>query len=265
MKSKLILILAFVTISTGLYGLSGSILGNNEVGNVNVNQPAEQISYRVWRLKQPMKKGQELTRSDLKLQVMSEEEAIGFGVFEQERIAFNKALYLKKDMKALDVVHREDTLKSNDPGYIDLIISPGQIPFNLSIDAKSIVGGSISIGDMVDIATVSSSKQNLSQGDIIDDVSKVKMAPLITQVRVLDIISNISSQQTRENKEMVVLIIEINSRELAKLTIAQRIADLEVNKSIGREFSKKLYANSSDIIHTSTVHTVREFRTNRGK
>ena len=44
------------------------------------------------------------------------------------------------------------------------------------------------------------------------------------------------------------MLFRSSNRELAKLVIAERIAELEVHKSIGAEFSHELHADSSDVI-----------------
>jgi len=265
MKSKLVLGLAVVTIGVGLYGVSGALLPQAAaVASEQENNPPPVNTYRVWRLKSSLPKGSLIQRSDLEVVRMSEEQALALSVVEPQKINFKKPLYLNRDIQKSEVVYSEDLLSPGDRGYINMVLAPNHVPFNLEIDAKSIVGGSIAIGDIVDISTISSPKQNLSEDDLIDDVRRVEMAPLITQVKVLDIVKPKHDRSNNNDGARIILIVEVNNRELAKLTLAKRIADLEVHKSIGEEFANQLHASSGDVIHTSSVNAVREFRSNKG-
>ncbi|WP_246858950.1 hypothetical protein [Vibrio crassostreae] len=89
------------------------------------------------------------------------------------------------------------------------------------------------------------------------------MAPLLAQVPVLDMVSRQRSVSTLSSEKVteVTLVLQVTNRQVAQLTIAKRIAEIEVHKSIGKEFSDDLEADSSDVISLSGQRDeIREYR-----
>ena len=252
MKSKIILVLAVIAISIGLYGMS-------QTSDIAISTPEviteldalPETTIVVWVAKKDIDFGSQLKRVDIKIQRISQTQADRFGIIRDTKFNFNKKLVIKQDIVQGSIITEEMVLTPGQEGYLNLVICDGKVPFNLSVDNDSVLGGAISIGDVVDIASISSSEQNLSNNDIISNVKNLKMAPLLTQIMVLDIIQKEKSIRlnSKSTKIVTMLVLEVTNRELAKLVIAQRIAELEVHKSIGAEFAHELHADSSDVIN----------------
>lgn len=251
MKSKIILVLAVIAISIGLFGMSQTTnTASSAPEQVKELDKLPDPTVMVWVAKKDLMFGSTVQRIDLIIQRISQTQADRLGIVNDIKLSFNKDLLVKKDILQGDIVTPDMLLSPGQEGYLTLVIREGKVPFNLRVENDAILGGAISIGDVVDIASISSSEQNLSNSDSISNVKSLKMAPLLTQIMVLDIIQQEKSVRlnSKSMKTVTTLVLEVSNRELAKLVIAERIAELEVHKSIGAEFSHELHADSSDVI-----------------
>lgn len=269
MKSKIILVLAIVAISMGLYGMYQTPETESPT-----EQKAQQLdtipepTIMVWVAKKDVMLGSLVQRTDLEVMRISQTQADRFGITTDIVFNFKKKLIASKDVNQGDIVTLDMVLSPGQDGYLNLIVKEGNVPFNLEVSNDAILGGAISAGDLVDIASISSSEQNLSNNASISNIQNLKMAPLLTQIMVLDIVQQEKLIRSNSKSTMTVttLVLEVSNRELAKLVIAQRIAELEVHKSIGAEFSHELYADSSDVITVNEpkkvkqAHAIQEFR-----
>ncbi|WED22296.1 Flp pilus assembly protein CpaB [Vibrio sp. JC009] len=256
MNSKLIFVIACIAITAGIYGISGNITAKKQ--EQPVDKPvAKEKTISVWRAKENLIKGARISRDDLKIVEISETKARESGIKKSFSIDFKKHWYLNRSVNSDELIYSEDLVKPGDDGYLSLVVNEGFAPYNLSLSTEAIIGGSISIGDLVDISTVSSSRQNLSQKSLINDVNQLELTLLISQAKVLNIVY--PKQSKRNKKPEVILTLEVTNRQLAKLSIAKRIAEVEVHKSVPGQ-SAQLYADSGDVIHSSAIRTVREFR-----
>lgn len=251
MKSKVILVLAIITMSIGLYG----ILNGPKVAQIDKlpveNHNEEPIpTVVVWVAKNDLPLGSRLNREDLEIQRISQIQADRIGLLKNTEFDFKNKQLINKDILSGDFVTSEDALSSGDEGYYNLVVEEGYVPFNLTIDRADMLGGIISTEDNVDVVSISSIKQNLADSSGIDDITTLRMKPLLTNVRVLDIIKEEKVINLTKNKykSEVKIVLQLTHRELAKIIIAQRISEIEVYKSIGAEYSSELHADSSDVI-----------------
>ena len=240
-----------IAISIGLFGMSQTTnTASSAPEQVKELDKLPDPTVMVWVAKKDLMFGSTVQRIDLIIQRISQTQADRLGIVNDIKLSFNKDLLVKKDILQGDIVTPDMLLSPGQEGYLTLVIREGKVPFNLRVENDAILGGAISIGDVVDIASISSSEQNLSNSDSISNVKSLKMAPLLTQIMVLDIIQQEKSVRlnSKSMKTVTTLVLEVSNRELAKLVIAERIAELEVHKSIGAEFSHELHADSSDVI-----------------
>ncbi|MHA7227966.1 hypothetical protein ACVT98_00050 [Vibrio campbellii] len=104
----------------------------------------------------------------------------------------------------------------------------------------------------------------------MSDIEHLTMTPLIAQVPVLYMISKqrLVSTLTNQKTTDVTLVLQVTNRQLAKLSVAKRIAEITVHKSIGEQFVDELHANSSDVIRfaderqTTKNQSIKEYRFN---
>jgi pilus assembly protein CpaB len=109
------------------------------------------------------------------------------------------------------------------------------------VKGSYVIGGSVRAGAEVDIIAIT--EQNASEGAY--RVSSVDIQPILAAVKVLKVESNDGVFSTNDD---VTVVLELSRKELAKLTIAQQIAKLELHKSAGAEQAVLLQANSGDVL-----------------
>ncbi|MGF1698364.1 RcpC/CpaB family pilus assembly protein [Vibrio lamellibrachiae] len=261
MNSKIILGLAVVAISIGLYGVATQEAPVNEVTTSQVNQPEPKIL--AWQLKRDVAQGERVTRHHFQVVYLTRQQAGLHGLTSDTQFDWQSNLFAKQNLVKDDIVTQELLTSPGRADYLTTVIKPGFVPFNVTVPGVDVVGGTIVVGDLVDISVLSAPKQNLANDKTIDDIQHLTMTPLLAQVPVLDMISREKSVSTLSSEKMteVTLVLQVTNRQVAQLTVAKKIAEIEVHKSIGKEFSDDLKADSSDVISVSGQRDeIREYR-----
>ncbi|RTZ14456.1 Flp pilus assembly protein CpaB [Vibrio aquaticus] len=260
MNSKIILGLAFVAISIGLYGVT----------NATPKQPTKpelpvtaEVSYKVWRLKHELAKGEKVTRTDLMIEHLPQAKAALVGIDEDAALDWEKSFFAVRDLTMGEIVTESVLTSPGDNDYLQTVLKPGFVPYNVTVPSEDVLGGTISVGDCVDISVLSAPKQNLSTQETVSDIQHLSMTPLLAQIPVLDMVSKEKSVSALTSKTAteVTLVLQVTNQQLAKLTVARRIAEIAVHHSMGEEYADDLQADSSDIIPVnSSSEGIREFR-----
>ncbi|BCN22817.1 Flp pilus assembly protein CpaB [Vibrio alfacsensis] len=262
MNTKVILVLATVAITVGLYGVTQS---KSEIPVLPNKPKIEEKKIKVWTLKRDLQKAERLSRRDINIEYLTREQAASFGIDSDTTLTFEQRLVAIAPIEKGDML--DDTMLTS-PGedeYISTVIEPGYVPFNMTVPVNDVVGGTIKIGDIVDISVMAATKQNLAAENTVSDINHLTMTPLIAQIPVLDMIKKerSSSRLTDEKTTEVTLILQVTNRQLAKLSVAKRIADVMIHKSIGENYVDDLHADSSDVIRVSgQSEPIKQYRFN---
>lgn len=260
MNSKIILGLAFLAISIGLYGVVNVPM---DTFPVQPEEPIIEVTFKVWKLTHPAVKGQQLKRSDFVIEYLPEARAALLGIDRNIELDWNAPQFAVHDIAAYELVDLNMLTSPGDSQYLQAVIRPGFVPYNVKVPGRDVLGGTIAVGDLVDISVLSTPDQNLSSEDTVSDIQHLTMVPLLAQIPVLDMVTSEKavSTLTLEKETQVTLILQVTNQQLAQLTVAQRIAEVAVHKSLGKEFSDDLEADSSDIIPSSGgTGGIREYR-----
>lgn len=253
---KLIIPVAAIAIGTGLYGLSQKA----------VPQPVTEViapenKIRVWRIKRDLSPGEEVSRSDFKSELLNENEANEIGVIEDISLDFIRHMVAGYALQPNQIVRQSDFVSPDDDNYINLIIGKGKVPYAIKVSAESIVGGLIRHGTLVDIIALSSATQNLASSDSVAGFESVSISPVLMAVKVIKVQQEknfMGAERGLSKNGDVNLIIELSRKQLARLLVAKKIAQLEVYKSVGREQAELLKANSGDVL--PTYKAIKEYR-----
>ena len=269
MNLRILIPVALIAVGAGLYGLSGKImtakLAQQEKPQNEVVKPVAR-KVRVWTLKQDLWAGQVVIRDHLQTEMVSSEEAIKYGLTENEdgkiadvKIRFIKGMVAGSNLKAKQWVTAADFVAPDQERYIELTISENMVPYAVKVDPDTIVGGVISHGSFVDVIALSSINQNLANDQLVKDFQSISISPVLMAVRVLKVLqqekpASKASPATTE----VSLILELSRKQIARLVIAKKIAQIEIHKSIGVEQAELLQADSGDVL--PTYRAIKEFR-----
>lgn len=258
MKSKIIILVAAVAILIGLYGVVGSLPSSNVVDTPLIAED----KYKVWRVNQNVIKGQLVERSQFSIEMMPESQAHGIGIADDIDIEFEPGAVYKNDHDAQSVAFPEWIIQPNDDGYVELVIQPQRVPYAISVDPKSVVGGVISNGSTVDILALSTpgTTASIEVGSGQSTRSRtISITPILIAVKVLQVKKTLVEEtRTSAAATEVDLILELTRKQVAKLTVAKRISELEVHKSIGEYKASDLQADAGDVL--ADFKSITEFR-----
>ncbi|NAW62691.1 Flp pilus assembly protein CpaB [Vibrio sp. V31_P5A7T61] len=267
MNSKLLIGLALLAILAGGYGLFAS---SPAPAPVVVQAPPAEVktvvarpvkTTQIWLARSALQPGQIVTRADLELRRIPEPEALALGVDADIKLEFVTNLRAAHTIQAGDVVWPESLLAPNHAGYMDLILTPNYVPFSIQVSEQSIIGGVIRPGSLVDILALSSLKQNLANDATVRSFETVSLTPILMGVKVLQVDT---PNQTNSSRGEVIgpaqanVIVELTRKQVATLTIARHIAQLEIHLSTGNSSASELSANAGDVL--TDYKAIQEFR-----
>lgn len=258
MKKIVLLIVAGTAILFGLYGLAGSLSAKPAD---NTAKEIQEPTIHVWKFSRSAQIGQELERSDVELVNLPESQANRLGVSDDMTFNFEKGAVFLDAVKAGDVAFSEHWITPSQDGYVDVIIAPNRVPYAIKVQPEAIVGGVISHGSTVDVLALSLPTQFSLETAETEANRKRNMfvTPVLTGVKVLQVNKN-AVEATRSSPAIteVNLILELTRKQVATLTVAKRISELEVHKSIGQYQQSDLHADAGDVL--SNFKSIVEFR-----
>lgn len=247
MRSKMLMLIAFVAIAAGVFGL---LLSKSEpMPEIKVAEQAPEIFFKSYVLANGnVTKGEQVNRADFKIVKLSENEANQKGFDQDALFDFEHGSIYRTDLTEGQSVFATDVIQPSQPNYIEFILAKGHVPYPIEVSPSAIVGGVINIGSYVDILALTG-KQNTDPESEKKKQKQVSISPVLTNVKVLKItVENIDSGFGQGEIEQSYLILELDRKQVAVLTIAKNISAIEVHKSIGNYSLTELEANAGDVL-----------------
>jgi len=258
-KKVILLTVAGLAILFGLYGLAGSL--SNAPSKENQPIEAKETYLTIWRLSKSVAKGQLVERSDFEVVTLLESEANTFGVAKDMSLNFVSGSVFAQDMVVGELAFPESMVSPDQEGYVDLVIGKNRVPYAIKVQPESIVGGVITHGTMIDVLSL------LLPTDFSIETAETQstrrrnmfVTPVLTGVRVLQVNKTlIGETRSAPASTEVNLILELTRKQVATITVAKRISELEVHKSIGEYQKSDLHADAGDVL--SNFKSVVEYR-----
>lgn len=263
MKTKLIIAIATLAIAIGLYGLLTEAPPATEIKVTEI--VVEEHKIKVWFLRNDVKRGQLVERSDFSIRQLPESEANALGIADESNMNFDKGSVYNRELTVQSAVFPEYITATNDLEYVELVLAENRVPFVIQVDPDVIIGGVIGHGSYVDVLALASGGSKISFNS--DELSQPKfksisVSPVLIGVKVLTIQQGaMSGGRNNSDVTSTVLVLELTRKQVAKLTVAKRIADLEVHKSIGNYNAADLSADAGDVL--ADYKAIKEFRANK--
>lgn len=266
MSSKLVIFIALLAIGLGVYGLK---LGTTPKPAPQIVQHVveEEEKVKVYFASSYLDKGQLIERKDVSIEYLTKTEANKKGIDKDVVLALGSILLARKPISQGEIIYPEFTISPDDDEYVDFVIQPGFVPFPLEVDPATVIGGIVHVNSMIDILALSSRNQNLAADVEVSSRSYtgVSLTPILMGVKVVKI-NTVVEQATRANAkstERTTLILELSPKQVATMTVAKKIAQLEVHKSIGGTDKQSLSADAGDVLED--YKAIKEFRANEEK
>jgi pilus assembly protein CpaB len=264
MSSKLVIFIALLAIGLGVYGLK---LGTAPKPTPQIVQHVEEEKVKVYVASSGLEKGQLIERKGVSIEYLTKAQANKKGIDKDTVLALGSILLARKPISQGEIIYPEFTIAPEDDEYVDFVIQPGYIPFPLDVSSSTVVGGIVHANSVIDILALSSRNQNLAANDEISSkgYTGVSLTPILMGIKVVKV-NTITEQATKSNVKSVertTLILELSPKQVATMTVARKIAQLEVHKSIGGTDKQSLSADAGDVLED--YKSIKEFRANEAK
>lgn len=253
MNSRVIFIIAFMAVITGIYGVADTLLNTTEstTSVAERSEQAEEVYVTLWRAKKELHKGEALLAEAVAREQVTLTEALPLGIKSDIELNFKPTTLMNTSVKAGELVFSEYQTAKDQPGYLDLLITEGMTLYPLTISSKNLIAGYIKPGDNIDIMALSSPKTNLSNAtNQLAKFDGVKVTLFLSNVRVMSVAKGdseaikprVSSQGDTEST----IVLEVKPEDLAKLALAQRTMYLEIVRS--QHYKRQPEANVSNVV-----------------
>lgn len=260
MNSKLLSIIALVAIAIGLYGLlQPSKPAPEDKSQTAVDRP--EVTYKVITLKSPLNRGEAIVRSNLIIETWPENKANQMGIDSDMTLpkANGEPLLAREPLAAGDVLYADKIVSPQSQDYLDYVTRADRIPFPLDVSSTAVVGGAVRAGALVDIMALASTDQNLANETTVRGFRGVSLSPVLMGIKVLKVAQqHQEATRSQPSSTETTLILELTRKQVATITIANRIAQLEVHKSLGKTSAKEMSANAGDVLED--YRAIKEFR-----
>ena len=228
MNRRLLLVVAFLLIAGGVYGLLTRNSGD-QGDNAVVTSSANEELYSVRVIARDIEKGAFITQSDFRTELITSDNAQKWGVVNKEPFTLVKGSLVAESLKAGDVFPESLVITPDHPEYVDLIITPGMVPYPVEFSGSNGYPMILGPGDLVDVVMISSLNQNLAKKDSVDRFEGLSVSPLLRARKVLKVGDDGEGVIGEEISTTVVL--ELSRKEVSQLMLARRVGVLDLHKS----------------------------------
>ncbi|MGX9418269.1 Flp pilus assembly protein CpaB [Vibrio sp. WJH972] len=269
MSSKIIILIAVVAIGLGLWGLK---LGFEPKQAPQVVQLVKEEKVKIYIAGKDLDKGEQIQRDSVSIEYLAKSQANKKGIDKDSVLPFDSILLARKPIQEGDIIYPEFTIDPTDKEYVDFVTKPGSVPFPLEVEPTSVIGGVIHANSVIDILAMSSKNQNLSGDAEISNrgFTGVTLTPILMGIKVIKVNTVVEQPKTTKNNKSKVagttrttLILELLPKQVATMTVAKKIAKLEVHKSVGNLERNELSADAGDVLED--YKSIKEFRANEAK
>ncbi|MGF1911510.1 Flp pilus assembly protein CpaB [Vibrio kasasachensis] len=246
MRSKVLMIVAIVAILAGLFGLY--FAKGESVPTAIIEEPADVIIKAYVLSKNRAFKSDTVDRSDFKIVNLSEKEANKQGLNSDVLFDFEPGSVYKKSIQKGKYVFVDDIVQPSEPNYIEFIIADDHVPYPIQVSPSAVVGGVIGAGAYIDVLALTGQKNKDSELGR-EKKEQVSISPVLTNIKVLKV--EINKEDSNFGAAAVgqsYLILELDRKQVAILTIAKTISTIEVHKTVGNYPISELQANAGDVL-----------------
>lgn len=248
---KIILVASFFAVLFALYGLSGSLLKSAPEPKKTVQVAEVEPTITVWSLKHDVNKGQRVKRTDFVIEKMTESDALNLGIVDYNSISYQPNAVYRATQSENSIVFNGDIINPDQDGYVDAVIRPNFIPFAVNVAPESVVGGVINSNSLVDVLAVSLPTSYSMDTASSDAESKKNMyvTPILMGIPVLQVHKSViePTKNSPEQREINV-ILELTRQQVAQMTVATRISEISLHKSVGVYDKSELHADAGDVL-----------------
>ncbi|MCB5362006.1 Flp pilus assembly protein CpaB [Vibrio splendidus] len=243
MKNTIIVTLAVLAIIVGVYGLSGVMAQKTVVQKELIPR----VYVKLWELREDVETKSPLSRELISVRSVEESEAHQLGFAGDVQLPFKPGTLFRRSIEKGALITPVDLISPDQEGYVDFIITKNRVPYPVMVPNTSIVGGVIKSGDLVDVLAFTGGSSRLNR-EVAFASTQVKQAisvtPIFSGIKVLQV----QETQSTDEQPNVTLVLELDRPQAVTMTLAKRISELEIHKSLGKYDMSDLHADAGDIL-----------------
>nr|WP_301338272.1 Flp pilus assembly protein CpaB [Vibrio chagasii] len=234
---------AVLAILAGVYGLSGVMTQKT----VEQQEPVPLVYVKLWELQEDVDTKSPLTRELVSVRSVEESEAHQLGFAGDVQLSFKPGTLFRRTIEKGALITPVDLISPDQEGYVNFIIAKNRLPYPVTVSDTSIVGGVIQSGDLIDVLAFTGGNSRLNR-EVAVASTQVKQAisvtPIFSGIKVLQV----QEHQSTDEQPSVTLLLELDRSQAVTMTLARRISELEIHKSLGNYDMSKLHADAGDIL-----------------
>ncbi len=231
MIRRLLMTCGFLLCVIGIFGLLSGQENTPDSINTKITETAIP-KVKVWVARRPLQQGEAVTMADIKVKMVAESSVVKREISETEpqteSFTLKPGSLAAVDISTGDRVSEKSFLAPGQPGYIELLIAPGMVPYPLDLDGTTDYNAVLTPGDQVDVVMIASLEQNLANKATLDSYRGLTVGPLLQGCRLLAVEGGIAAEN---EVAKTTVILELSRKDISKLMIARRVALLDVHKS----------------------------------
>lgn len=238
-----------------MYGIAGSLSRPDTIAPLIEAQEQDTLveKRKTWWLKKEVARGETVKRSDVEIRYLTETEANQNGVDTEMAINFTSDAVYGQKLSKSTLLFSDMLVSPQDQGYIDLVLAPNRVPYVLRVPAETVVGGAVRNGMYVDLValTLPQSLMTIEVGAAAARTARmIGVNPVLLHIKILKVVEQVltNTSELETTSTDVDIVLELTRKQVAKLTVAKRIAEIEVHKSIGDYTAGDLKADAGDVL-----------------
>lgn len=237
MIRRILLSLSFLLIAVGIFGLLSSLqeapapataTGTTAAGT---SSAVEDTRVPVWQTRRSIKLGQPVTPDDLEIAAIAKSLAQEQGLTGKQPFPVKPGSLARANISVGAMITEAQLLAPGDEGYVDLLITPGMVPYPLQISGASDYQAVLVPGDRVDVVMIASLEQNIATDQRLDNYRGLSVHSLLQNRRVLAVEKPKAASGIPAGISNETVVIELSREDVSKVMIARRVGLLDIHKS----------------------------------
>lgn len=250
---------------------------------VTIEAPPKAEMLVLWKVKRKLNKGDPIYKELFERVMIAKLEAKErYGVSSDVSLILSRGSIVNRALADGEIVLPEYISYPKEPGYLNLLIPENKVIYSIQVLNRNLIPSYIKIGDLVDIISIRSLTENIAETDRrIRNIDQLEAKVLKRRAKVLYLEQRdgnerlsvlggsddpvqfdgnddlpLSDLRVNEGESLMTIVLAVDSHDVARLSLAQKIGQLEVYPS--QTSNPISSASIRDVIENTG--TIRELR-----
>lgn len=286
MNYRTVFFVLFCVMALGTYFFIEKLnKSDNDNKIVTVEAPPQVEMLVFWKIKRKLNKGELVHKELFERAMIAKSDAMQqYGISNNVSISLSNGSVLNRSLSEGEMVLPEYISYPDEPGYLNLITPENQVIYALQVSNENLIPNYISTGDLVDIISIRSLTENISEvNKRVRNIEGLEAKVLKRRAKVLffaqddgknssvfsvlgEVEGNALSKNTvkrdalaikaNEKRALTSIILAVEPDDVTRLSLAKKIGQLEIYPS--QTTTPILSASITDVVENTGM--IRELR-----